>query len=158
MNEIDPQLPNINKIASVHPDTRQNKSKEKENASFDQILADQVNTGEAKKSAGSSVTLPEIEGSFHTRHIGLAQMKTQGSQKLTDAISLLETYAAWLGNPDKTLRQAYELLEQVSAQTKTIEQDFQTDKTTPADLKQILNHLITTIEVEQVKFDRGDYT
>lgn len=158
MNEIDPYLTNINKISPVEPESKQNKPLQKGDGSFDEILADQIDKDKRDKILKQSKTLPEIEDSFRTKRINLALNKTQSSQKLAAALNLLETYAAWLGDSNKTLKQAYNLLEQVSAQTKTIAQDFKEDTTTATDLKQILSHLVTTIEVEQIKFNRGDYS
>ncbi|MCP3876194.1 MAG: hypothetical protein GY699_24010 [Desulfobacteraceae bacterium] len=158
MNEIDPYLTNINKISSVEPKGKQDKLPQKGDGSFDEILANQIDKGQSNEILKQSKTLPEIEDTFRTNRLNLALNKTQSTQKLTAALDMLETYAAWLGDSDKTLKQAYDLLEQVSVQTKTIAQDYKEDTTTATDLKQILNHLITTIEVEQIKFDRGDYS
>ena len=78
-------------------------------------------------------------------------------QKLADCLDLLETYAACLQNPEKSLKQAHTILEQVSSRTKSLSGELK-ETTANKDLNHILSGLAATIEVEQIKFNRGDYS
>ena len=83
------------------------------------------------------------------------------SQKLNDSLDLFERYAAFLGDPDKSLKQAYEILEQILSQAQTMTEKIDQQPESKTDqisgLKNILTQLMTTVRVEQIKFDRGDF-
>ena len=72
-------------------------------------------------------------------------------------MDLLDTYAALLQDPDKTLKQAHGLLEQIIDQTKALDREAKENPDFSHDLKNILTQLLTTAQVEQIKFNRGDY-
>ncbi|MCP4295961.1 MAG: hypothetical protein GY786_10170, partial [Proteobacteria bacterium] len=136
---------------------------EKQNSSirnttaFDDILLKTIEH-ELKNDLVKGVSgLPEIDAAFTAKKINLALDQTQLPEKLESSISLLERYASWLGDPEKTLKQAYGLLEQLSKQTRNLEAEFKDKDSIDPDLNQIITQLLTTVQVEQIKFDRGDY-
>jgi len=163
MNEINPKIPNIAKIAAIDPDIKSNKSHSKGEGSFGNILTEQIGKNSDTDSLiNSPPKLPEIESTFRAAQLNFSLDKAQFTEKLNSSLGLLERYASWLGNPDKTLKQAGGLLEQLLTQTKTLTDEF--NKSTISngsvkhdDLKQILNQLTTTAQVEQIKLNRGDY-
>jgi hypothetical protein len=162
MNEINPKIPNIGKIAAIDPNIKSNKSQTKGDGSFDDILTEQIGGKSGNKALSETLKLPEIESTFRAAQLNLSLDKTQFTKKLNASLSLLERYASWLGDPDKTLKQAGGLLEQLLAQTKTLTDDFNKSTTSPDDIKyddikQILTQLSTTAQVEQIKLNRGDY-
>ena len=125
---------------------------------FNGILTNQIEKSCNNNILEENSTLPEIQGSFKAQQLNLSLDQTQFTQKLEASLDLFETYASWLGDPGKTLKQTHGLLEQVLSRTKTLALDFKEDGTSNTDLKQILNQLMTTAEVEQIKFNRGDYS
>ncbi|MBU1343573.1 MAG: hypothetical protein KKE44_24415 [Proteobacteria bacterium] len=158
MNEINPKIANINKVSSIEPDTKQKKSPQKTDCSFNEILTNQI-----KKSGQTTIlkktgSLLELESTFKTQQLNLMLDQSQVAQKFTETLNLLETYASWLGDPDKTLKQTAGLLEQVSGQAKTLAQEIKEETGSNPELKQLLTQMMTTIAVEQVKFNRGDYS
>ena len=158
MNEINPKTANINKISSVEPDIKQKKSSQKRNGSFDDILANQIKKGSSNTALKKTAPLREIEAPFKTQQLNLEFNQIEVYKKLAASLTLLETYASLLQDPDKTLKQAYNILEQVSDETKTLAQEFEENMIPGNDLKDILTQLMTTVKVEQIKFNRGDYS
>jgi hypothetical protein len=157
MNEINPKMVNIKTISSVEPDINQNKSLQKGDGAFGQILIDQIKKDHKDTVLEKTAPLAEIEGTFKAQQLNLEFNQSQFTQKMNASLNLLEAYASLLQDPDKTLKQAYDLLERVSTQTRALAREFKDDKTSSNDLKQILTHLMTVVEVEQIKFSRGDY-
>lgn len=158
MNEINPKTANINKISPVAPRIIQNKSFQKPNGLFNELLTSQIEKSCNYSTLKETATLPEIQGSFKAQQLDLSLDQTQLTQKLEDSLDLFETYASWLGDPGKTLKQTHGLLEQVLSRTKTLALDFKEHGTPNTDLQRILTQLMTTAQVEQIKFNRGDYS
>ncbi len=162
MSEFDPKIPNINKISPAKPTVTQNSEKQtssfKNPTAFNDILSKTIEHDLKSDLIKGGSGLPEIDAAFTAKKINLALDQTQLPEKLESSISLLERYASWLGDPEKTLKEAHGLLEQLSGQTKDLENDFKDKDSINPDLAQIIKELLTTVEIEQIKFDRGDYT
>lgn len=158
MNEINPKIATINKIADTELEKKQGRSSQKADGSFDKILTHQIEKELDSAALEKTTRLPEIDASFKAQQLNLSLNQTQFTQKLDHSLNMLETYASWLGDPDKTLKQAYGLLEEILTQTKTLELELKDDASSNTDLKQILTQLMTTAQVEQIKLDRGDYS
>ena len=162
MNEINPKIPNIGKIAAIDPAIKSNKSLTKGDGTFGDILTEQIEKNIDDKALSKSSKLPEIESTFRASQLNLSLDEPQFANKLNSSLGLLERYASWLGDPDKTLKQAGGLLEQLLVQTKTLTDEFNESTNSPnnlkyGNLKQILTQLTTTAQVEQIKLNRGDY-
>jgi len=157
MNEFNPKITNTNKISSVEPDIKQKKSPQQGDTSFNGILANQINKSSNDTGSKGNTSLGEIKASFAAQRLTLELNQTQFTRKLESSLNLLETYASWLQDPDKTLKQAYGLLEQLLNQTKTLDREFKQDSDLNHDLKDILTQLLATAQVEQIKLNRGDY-
>jgi len=165
MSEFDPKIQTINKISTSKPGAKpvvpQNSEKQKSSfqnpAAFDDILAKKIEHDLKNDLIKGGSGLPEIDAAFTAKKINLAIDQTQLPEKLESSISLLERYASWLGDPEKTLKQAYGLLEQLSSQTKDLDKEFKNKDSMNPDLTRIITELLTTVEIEQIKFDRGDY-
>jgi len=165
MNDINPKITDFNKISKAKlnkPDIKPDKSLQKKDGSFNKILTKQIETGNNKAFLNKTPTLPEIEGSFKAQNldpdIKLKPDQTDVTKKLDSSLNLLEKYASWLQDPGKTLKQSWSLLEQLRDQTKTMTREVKDDTNFTSDLKNILNQLSTIVEVEQIKFNRGDYS
>jgi len=162
MSEFDPKIQNINKMSPAAPAVPQNSEKQKTSSqnltAFDDILSktieDDLKSDLIQKGSG----LPEINSTFTANKINLVLDQTKIPEKLEFSISMLERYASWLGDPEKTLKQAHNLLEQLSSQTKDLEKEFKDTDSIPPDITRIFTELLTTVQVEQIKFNRGDYT
>ncbi len=165
MSEFDPNIPNTNKISTVKPvgkptvtqDSEKQNSSIRNTTAFDDILLKTIEHELKNDLVKGGSGLPEIDAAFTAKKINLALDQTQLPEKLESSISLLERYASWLGDPEKTLKQAYGLLEQLSKQTRNLEAEFKDKDAIDPDLNQIITQLLTTVQVEQIKFDRGDY-
>ena len=157
MNEINPDITNIGKISPVEPDKKLSVPLQKSGAGFDKILLDQLKNGDTPDPIKQTAMLPEIEGSFKAQQLNLKLDQAQFTQKLATSLDLLETYSVWLKDPDKSLKQVHGLLEQVSSQTKTLAPELKEYSGINTDLNQFMNEFLTTIEVEKIKFNRGDY-
>ncbi len=161
MSEFDPKIPNINKISTATPAVTQNSEKQKSSfqnpIDFNDILSKTIEHDLKSDLIKGGTGLPEIDAAFTAKKINLALDQTQLPEKLESSISLLERYASWLGDPEKTLKQAYGLLEQLSSQTKDLKNEFKDKDSTNPDLTRIITELLTTVEIEQIKFNRGDY-
>ncbi len=168
MNEINPKTDDINKISrfksvkSIKPEINPDKALQKNYGVFNEILTQQIGKSDNKAEFNKTSTLPEIDGLFKAQgldtDIKLEPDQTHFTKKLESSLSLLETYASWLQDPDKTLKQAWSLLEELTDQTKTMQKQVKEDSGFTNDLKNILNELMTIVEVEQIKFNRGDYS
>jgi len=157
MNEINSNSGNIDKISGIKPDINLKKSQLKGDGSFNKILSDQMDQADKNPALSQATSLLEIQGSFNAQKINFELDKTQFTKKLDSSLNMLELYATMLQDPDKTLKQAWNLLEQLTNETKTLELEFKNNKFANLDLKNILTQLLTTVEVENIKFNRGDY-
>ncbi|CCK80282.1 hypothetical protein [Desulfobacula toluolica] len=158
MNEINPKTASINKISSVVPRIVQKNSFQKPGGLFNELLTSQLEKNGKESTLKEVTTLPEIQGSFKAQQLDFSPDQTQLTQKLEDSLDLFETYASWLGDPEKTLKQTHGLLEQVLSSTKALALDVKEHGTSSTDLNQILTQLMTTAQVEQIKLNRGDYS
>ena len=125
---------------------------------FSQILADQL--GETYTEAPQDQGLPELEAQLPLNRLqALADPAPDrlisAGNDLASALDRLDTYAQTLADPDKTLREAAEILDTLSGEIADL-QSRMGDSSDP-DLNGILSHLSTLVAVERVKMDRGDY-
>lgn len=130
---------------------------------FGKILSEQMSSlsGEADLTPPSQ-GLPELQGAYKALTVNLPEQGTPQenpiAEKISASIDLLDTYASMLSNPDNTLKQAHKLLEDLSEKNRHLREELNQSSTSDPKLDQILNHLATLIEVEQIKINRGDYT
>ncbi len=158
MNEINSQTVNIDKISIIDSDIKSKISQQKGDGSFDKILTNQIDKSSRGDASNRENQLQEIDATFNAQKINLSIDQTNFTQKFDSSINLLELYAKTLKDPDKTLKQAWGLLEQLTNNTKTLELEFKNYNFPNDDLKSILTQLLTTVQMENVKFTRGDYT
>lgn len=158
MNEINPKTENIHPLSPIDPDIKQKKSSQTGKRAFDTILADQTNTDSTDTEVKQAASLGEIDASVKASRLNLEVDKTLFTRKLQTVMDSLDTYAAWLQDPDKTLKQTYDILEQIIDQTTVLDRKIKDDSNFNSELKQILTQLMTTAQVEQIKFNRGDYS
>ena len=157
MNEINYNPGNIDKISGVNPDINLKKSQLKGDGSFNKILEGRMDQTSSSTDLSQTTSLLEIESNFNAQRINFELDKTQFIQNIDSSIDILDLYAQTLQDPDKTLKQAWDLLEQLTSETNNLEQEFQNNNFSKNDLKNILTQLLTTVEVENIKFNRGDY-
>ncbi len=158
MNDINSQARNIDKISIINPDIKSKISQQKSDGSFDKILTNQIDKSSKGTASNRGNHLQEIDGTFNAQKINLSLDKTNFTQKFDSSINLLELYAKTLQDPEKTLKQAWNMLEKLTNNTKTLEQELQGTVLANKELKNILTQLLTTVEVENIKFTRGDYS
>ncbi|NOX33875.1 MAG: hypothetical protein GXP56_09075 [Deltaproteobacteria bacterium] len=158
MSEINPEIPGAKKISLVDPGMKQGRTSQKGDGSFDKILTNHIKKGDNDTPLKNTSALPEIEGSFNAQRLKFKPDRTQFTLKFASSLDMLEKYASLIGDPGKTLKQAYDILEQASGQAETLAREFKEDKALDTDFKKLLTRLMTTIEVEKFKFNRGDYS
>jgi hypothetical protein len=126
---------------------------------FSKILSEQLeDTGTSGLTDGDNMGLPELGATYNAQLAGLAQDQTRLPELISDSIDLLENYADLLSDPEKTLKQAYGLLEQIQLQTLDIGKELIQGEDGSSQLKGILDHLSTVVELEKIKINRGDYS
>ncbi len=171
MSDIHPKITRTGHTQAMESGAVKNKSEKKGDGRFGKILADQTQTTPSEKNLQTipSEPLPglsEIEGAFNLQRLTpLPAESSQLAEKLVASLDLFEKYAAFLSDPDKNLKQAYGVLEQVLARVQTLagemeQQQWSETESSPAmktGMKDILNQLLVSARVEQIKFDRGDY-
>lgn len=163
MDEINSKISRIDNTSQTKaPQTVKGESKS-DKTHFSDLLSNQIEQkSSSTKSSSKSLAsqgLPELDASFKAHLFNTAQDPSTTTQKLQDSLDLFDRYAAFLGDPDKSLKESYTILEQVLDQVKTLSEDIKSapSNTSNNDLKQIVLQLMTTAQVEQIKFDRGDY-
>lgn len=158
MTEITPKQDALSKAASLLKQKSETARTTGQTSAFSAILAEQLGSGplDAAGEADPSGGLPEITASLPAGLAQAGEAPNDFAKEITDTLDLLDTYAQWLADPGKTLRQAYDLLEEIHGGV----QDLASRSETGADgpIQGILNHLSTLVAVERIKMDRGDYT
>lgn len=157
MNQISSDPNPLNQVSTTPPGTRTEKSRQSSNGGFNEILIDQMKTADSPSSSDISPTLPEIDGQIQAEKIRFDLHKSQPVPQLDGMLNLLDQYAKILQDPDKPLKQAWQILEQLTRDTQSLDDQFKKDTLIDNDLKGIVDHLLTTVELEQIKFRRGDY-
>ena len=161
MNDSRSNINPLGQPGQISPEIRPKQPKASASKAFGQILADQISKTPAKTPAGIG-QLPEIEGAFNALNLsGQSQQTLPLSREIETALSLLDRYAAFLGDPAVSLKQSSTLLDQLLGTTRdlTAELDARNHDPLNADtaLKDILARIRTLAEVEQIKLNRGDY-
>ncbi len=156
------------KPEQVHPISRKTISLDKEkatsrkNEAFGRILSEQLNPTLGTDSPNVAEGLPELEGAYSAATLTLPDNGNKFGNKLSEKISssldLLDNYASMLSDPEKTLKQAYKLLEDLSEQTNQLFKEIDQSPKTDNNLKKIITQLSAMVQVEQLKINRGDYT
>ena len=126
-------------------------------ALFGEILEQFNPLTKTGKSAPSSPELPELAGTYKASALNLPDNENTLTEKISESMDLLDTYASVLSNPENTLKQAYELLENLSEKNRQLTEELDQSPTTDQGLEKILTHLATLVKVEQIKINRGDY-
>ncbi len=155
MTEINP---NIEKITRLDPALENNKGQKEGDKGFNQILTDKLASKDVDQSIiQTSSSLPEIDAVYKT---GLMEGDFDTSLitgKIAASLDQLDTYSAWLNNPDRSLKQIWSLLQEVIENTQNIEDELKANSDTDKDLTDIVTQILTTANVEQIKIQRGDY-
>jgi uncharacterized membrane protein YhiD involved in acid resistance len=158
MKEISGKPGQIQNISPKTPPSQKGKTPAGQASSFEKTLSKQINDTNTKSDQTSiSQGLPELESSYQAAFISMADKSTEITEKISSSIDLLEEYASWLLDPEKTLKQAYGLLKDLDQQTRELNQELELSPKADQKLKQIITQLTTTAQVEQIKINRGDY-
>jgi|GEM_PF-1849441 len=159
MTQITPKQDALTQIASLLKENKGVEADTGQTSIFSDILAERLGESLSQTDEGidASGGLPEIEATNYTAN--LSQISNTSfadlAQDITKALDQLDTYAQWLADPEKTLRQADTLLGQINDGV----QDLLARAESESDngLQDILTHLSTLVTVEKIKMDRGDY-
>lgn len=157
MNEIDPKLINIHPAATSGKTVDTKKNQSAGNQGFDTLLNEQLGKPTSKTLKSQGLTLPELSGTLNTQQLNLTPDNTRFVEKLTSSLGLLESYASWLSDPEKSLKETRALLDRLVTQTDSLYASAPSLTTDNPELADILLRFKTTLQVEQIKFDRGDY-
>lgn len=159
MKEITDKINLVNKISPQPKPVENRGSGIGGTADFARILSQQLE-GVGSDSASSAQVngLPELDPSYNSLLVQDALEAPGLPQNLSDSIDLLETYAAWLADPEKSLKQAFSLLEKLSDQTRKMDRAFEQIPDADKSLKELITHLSSVVETEKIKMNRGDYS
>lgn len=157
MKEITPDI-NGTKGLSRTGQEKQNKTANTGlTGEFSKILSDHL-ADDQNLSTESETGLSELGATYAAQ---LAQASLANSslipEQISQTIDLLEQYANHLSNPQSSLKQAYNILGQVSLQANDITSSLEEESDVFSPLKEVLVHLSTLVEVEKIKLNRGDY-
>lgn len=157
MNDYISKTGRLSKSDLILESQKKNISVPKGDHTFGHILSEQIGktlpTEEQKQPSG----LLELQSPLNLSFTDTSFDPQKYAGKLEASLDLLETYAAFLNDPDKTLKQASELLDQILDQIQGMEQDLKSANAPDSDINQILNQILTTASLEKIKLDRGDY-
>lgn len=157
MDEIDPKFPKIQQQNQTTHAPSSGRQAPQGSRAFDSLLEEQVGKNKAEPAKSHDPPLPELTGTVRARQFGADLDKTEFTKRFETSLDLLESYAAWLSDPEKSLRQARSLLDELILQTRTLEASFAAHAHDNPAIEEMLSLFKTTVQVEQIKFDRGDY-
>jgi ABC-type transporter Mla subunit MlaD len=156
MKEIPAKPSQLQEISRNKLSSGRGKDLPEQKALFGKIL-EQFGTLGTPDSPTTSQRLPELEGAYKAATINLPDQRHTITEKISKSIELLDTYASVLSNPDNTLKQAYQILEDLSEKNRHLRKELDKSQTSDPHLEEILTHLTALVEVEQIKLNRGDY-
>ena len=157
MSEIDPKFIKIQHPGTTAGEDSHLKKPGSGDNIFQRLLDRQTGKGADNTVNAENPSLPELTGTFNAQKLSPAPDTGLFARKMEKSVNLLETYAEWLSDPEKSLKQTRGLLEQLVSQTHMLSKEFESLSSADADLAELLSQLRTTVEVEQIKFNRGDY-
>lgn len=157
MTEIHPDKIPASKIPPSQNFGGQAKPVDRSGILFHELLADRIRTDARTENPDRPQALPELQGRFDIGMLDQQLKERRMAEDMSKSLDLLETYAAFLENPDKSLKQAHELLQKVASATDRLASDYEADPGLDSHLGTILSQLRTTVEIEKIKFSRGDY-
>ncbi len=157
MKEITPENQRIDKISQPpqpgkHPGRDTGLAGE-----FSRILSHHLEP-ETSSAPLPSSGLPELDGTYAASLTRVSLAHTGVADQISESIDLLENYAQSLADPGATLKQAFDLLEQIGSQTREINRDMNNTQNKDPRLKEIITHLSTLVALEKIKINRGDYS
>lgn len=157
MSKIDPEILKNISHASPGPSKSKGRPGHDEGDRFGNILDEKLENSDNGTKSRNVSGLGEIQGTFRSQQLKFEFDAAAFKNRLEFSINDLETYAWWLLEPGKTLKDAKSLLQRISEQTRALKNELAPHISTNKDLAGVLDRLMTTVEIEHVKLDRGDY-
>ena len=158
MKEIPGKPEQVHQISRKNPSFHKGQASSGQSEAFGKILSEQLNPAPGTEAASISEGLPELESTYTAATLSLADRGSKLSEKISTSLDLLDIYASILSDPEKTLKQAHKLLEDLSEQTDRLLKEIDQSPKTDQRLKKIITQLSAMVQVEQIKIIRGDYT
>jgi len=157
MKEITPDNQRINKLSQPPRPGKLPGSETSLTGEFSRILSQHLET-ETSSAPAPSAGLPELDATYAASLARITPVDTGVTDQISETLDLLEGYAQRLADPGATLRQAFDLLEQIGSQTREINKGMSDTQNDDPKLKEIMAHLSTLVELEKIKINRGDYS
>jgi hypothetical protein len=157
MNEIDSRFTKINPSGTPQKPGALPNAPSSGKTAFGALLDEQLGKPAVTTGEDKAASLPELSGPVNALRLNPEPADTLFADKLTASLDLLESYASWLSDPEKSLKQTRALLDQLISQTDSLDALKDSRSLIDKDLEDILSRLKTTVYTEQIKFDRGDY-
>lgn len=157
MNDYISKTGHLSKPDLLKESQKKNISVPRGDHTFGHILSEQIGKPLSTEEQTQPSALPELQSPLNLAFTDTSFDPQKYAQKLETSLDLLESYAALLNDPDKTLKQASELLDQVLDQIQGLEQDLKSANAPDSDINRILGQISTTARLERIKLDRGDY-
>ncbi|WP_022668345.1 hypothetical protein [Desulfospira joergensenii] len=136
---------------------------------FSAILSERLKPAQSSNDMGRTGSdpasgLPELEGSFPVRALENPSGPDNRDRAyfidtIEEFINGLDTYASWLSDPEKSLKQAQDLIQTMREGLRdlTLKLDQNSEDGNAPDLAGMITRLNAILETEQIKIDRGDY-
>lgn len=158
MNEIDPKSIRGDQppVSPKRPELKRPSGSS--SASFKDLLDKTSLKNRPGGVSSAPAALQEIQGTFRAQALKSVHPSTDLMTTFEESMALLDRYASWLGRPDKTLKQAHGILEQLLTKSEDLNRQAKSDSSIDSDVAGMINQFRTIVLSEQIKFDRGDYT
>ncbi len=161
MEETKFNIGDLHRISNRVPGNKEAGRKDKPSGGFDTILENTLadnDPGEAltdaKKYEPSS--LGEISAPLPA--LPMDDTSIDLPTGIDTALDLFERYTELLGDASKSLRDIAPVLTDLTQQTHRLAEQVQDEPSVDTRLVAIIDHMLSTATLEQVKMERGDYT
>ncbi len=157
MKEVTPENKGIHKVFQAPRSGKRMTHNTGQSGEFSKILLAHLES-ETPGSPPSPDGLPELSATYAKNPEQVLGFDTEIAKQISKGLDLLEGYAKGLADPATSLKQAFDLLEQIGSQTRDIELKMADIQNQDPRLKEITAHLSTLAAVEKIKINRGDYS
>jgi len=157
MTESSFNIKNIDTLSRTPPDIGKTGKGTQSKESFEKILSSTIdNAGSEEIAAKKETGLPEIAAVLPP--VSVSNAGADVSNRISEALDLLEKYSLMLSDPLKTLRDISPVLNEINTRIEILDREIRDDLAGDAELTRIIDQLLSTVRVEQYKMERGDYT
>jgi len=124
---------------------------------FGAVMAEHLD--QSSESSPASKAGPALGELFAPSPLGFSSRNPESvPESIGTALDLLDQYAKGLEDPSTSLKELYPVLEDIGERTEVLAEEITAGAPGGGELKETLDQIITMVNVEQAKMERGDYT